>query len=368
MKRLECLDGLRGVLAVYVLLGHMAPFAALPDWIVRPVSHGSAAVDVFFALSGLVIMRSLESCGYGTQPFLIARIARIFPLYLVLFALALCVQPLPIDYPSLPWIAASSPAHEIWSSGWPAFWPAQVIAHLGMLHGLFPNAILPGVWISLLGSAWSLSTEWQFYVVAMLLASRLGPRRLALLLLTLAVLALLWQRAAPEPWRFSRAFLPNRAQFFALGIASAEILRGRNGAVGHYLAVLAATLALCAADGRAEKLLPPLVWTVCLAAQASPRHWALRAASRALRQPLLLRLGAWSYGIYLANEPLQKVLGVILAQLAGGDARVFTAIWLPASVALPVLAAAWLHRVVELPALRIGRAFAQMRAPAMVRN
>ena len=44
MKRLECLDGLRGVLALYVLLTHMAPFGALPAWIVWPLSHGEAGV------------------------------------------------------------------------------------------------------------------------------------------------------------------------------------------------------------------------------------------------------------------------------------------------------------------------------------
>ena len=46
MKRLDCLDGLRGVLAVYVMLGHMAPFSALPGWMTGPLSHGGAAVDV----------------------------------------------------------------------------------------------------------------------------------------------------------------------------------------------------------------------------------------------------------------------------------------------------------------------------------
>ena len=79
MKRLECLDGLRGVLAVYVMLGHMAPFAALPNWIAGLFSHGGAAVDVFFMLSGLVILRSLESCRFQARPFLILRVTRIFP-------------------------------------------------------------------------------------------------------------------------------------------------------------------------------------------------------------------------------------------------------------------------------------------------
>ncbi len=42
MKRLDSLDGVRGFLALYVLLGHMAPFAVLPRWIQRSVSHGGA--------------------------------------------------------------------------------------------------------------------------------------------------------------------------------------------------------------------------------------------------------------------------------------------------------------------------------------
>src|SRR5487761_2522601 len=144
MKRLECLDGLRGVLAIYVLLGPMAPSAAAPRWIAQALSHGGAAVDVFFMLSGLVIFRSL--------PFLVARIARIFPVYLTMLAVALCVQALPVDFARLPWVGPDSPARDIWSSGWPAHWPAEIVLHLGMLHGVLPDGVLPGVWVSFLGS------------------------------------------------------------------------------------------------------------------------------------------------------------------------------------------------------------------------
>ncbi len=63
MKRLDSLDGVRGLLAVYVLLSHMAPFAVLPGWMQDTISHGGAAVDVFFVLSGLVITQSLLHAG-----------------------------------------------------------------------------------------------------------------------------------------------------------------------------------------------------------------------------------------------------------------------------------------------------------------
>ena len=172
---------------------------------------------------------------------------------------------------------------------------------------------------------------------------------------------------APEAWQFSRAFLPNKAQYFALGVVSAIVVReGRIGAA-YYLAVLAATLALCAAQGGIDKLLPPVVWTACLAAQlrviparGGTGGWVLAFASdgaAVLQSRPLVWLGAVSYCIYLVNEPVQKLLGVTLASGAG-DAALFTALWIPGAVVLPVLASWWLHEWIELPAQRYGRGMA----------
>jgi peptidoglycan/LPS O-acetylase OafA/YrhL len=357
MKRLECLDGLRGALAVYVLLGHMAPFAAIPAWIAHVLSHGGAAVDVFFILSGLVIMQSLRSFGWQPRPFLIARAARTYPVYLAMLAVAVAVQALPTDFARLPWIAADSPARDIWSVSWPRGWAAEIVTHLTMTHGLLPDGVLPGAWVSFLGAAWSLSTEWQFYALAWLTGAWIGPRRMVAAFLVLALAGLLWHAAAAPAWQFSRAFLPNKAAYFALGIASADVSR-RNGA-RQYLVVLLAALAFCAVPGRPEKLLPPLVWTLCLAAQHRPDLPGLGLLGRMLRTPVMLWLGAISYCLYLANEPLQKILGLLLAGIAGGDAAGFATLWLPGAVLVPLVAAAVLHRWIEVPAQRRGRAYAR---------
>jgi peptidoglycan/LPS O-acetylase OafA/YrhL len=190
VKRLECLDGLRGVLALYVLLSHLLPFAALPAWVQWPLSHGEAAVDMFFVLSGLVIVRSLERFNYRARPFLIARAARIFPVFLLVFVLAVAVQPLAIDFGHMTWIGPDSAARQIWSDGWPAAWLAELAAHLTMVHGLFPDGVLPDAWVSFLGASWSLSTEWQFYALVAMIGARFGRGeggrwRLVLLLLGL---------------------------------------------------------------------------------------------------------------------------------------------------------------------------------------
>ena len=248
MQRLRCLDGLRGLLAVYVLLSHMMPFVALPErlgWIAGLFSHGMAGVDMFFILSGLVIMQSLRSFDYRPAPFLIARAARIFPAFLVVFAFAMGVETLETRFDQMPWIAPNSVAREIWSAGWPKDWWAHVLAHLTMTHGLIPDGSLPFAWVSFLGAAWSLSAEWQFYALMTVLALHFGRGaggeiRLAAIFLAIAGVGAVWHATAPPELRFSRAFLPNKAHYFALGIASAGLVREQTrGRLLGYGAVLA---------------------------------------------------------------------------------------------------------------------------------
>ncbi len=409
---MRCLDGLRGLLACYVMLSHTLPFAPLPAWLHWLFQHGGAAVDVFFILSGLVIVQSLDSYGYRARPFLIARVARIYPVFLVVFALAVAVQPLATGFERMAWIDADSPARYIWSGGWPANWRVFVVTHLTMTHGLFPNGVVPDVWVGFLGAAWSLSTEWQFYLLALLIGARLRLRGMAWAFLAVSVAAIAWQQEVPEAWQFSRAFLPNKAQYFALGVVSAIVVRE---GWKSYWPVFVSVLLLCAAQGGIDKLLPPLAWTLCLAIQSSilplplregagpdrvrsvtkrsilplplregaggrgpgrgslapspqpppargggiafalPLSPPLRWVAAVLQSRSLVWLGAISYCMYLVNEPVQKLLGVALAMLAHGNATLFTALWIPGATILPILAAWWLHEWIELPAQRYGR-------------
>jgi len=355
MQRLTCLDGLRGVLAMYVMVSHVLPFAAIPASLAGAAwlfSHGGAGVDLFFVLSGLVILRSLRAFAGRPGGFLLARFTRIYPVYLLAFAVALGLRPFEYGLDQMPWIGADSPTRRLVHAGWPDSTGVEIGLHLVMAHGLFPDAILPYAWVRFLGTAWSLSTEWQFYVLALLLAlGRASDGRMVLAFLLLGLAGAAWALAGPEAWQFSRAFLPNKAHLFALGIASAALLaRGRAG-VGTYLAVLAASMAISAAQGGANKLAVPLAWSLCLLAQMG----VLPVLSALLCHRVLLWLGAISYPLYIAHEGIQKILCIALSAYSGGNPALFTALWLPASLLLPVLAAWGLHHWVEAPAMRWGR-------------
>ncbi len=348
MERLSRLDGLRGVLAVYVMLGHAAPYTALPGWMLGPLHHGEAAVDVFFALSGMVVINSLERFDFCARPFWAARAWRLLPVYFFSLALAVGLLFAGSPLPAMPWVVPGSNAGLFWAMGLPAQFFRHLTAHILLLHGLFPQGALPWAYITLLGPAWSLSTEWQFYVFAPL-AMRVcrGRAVLAVLLLGMAVVYRVAAHWLPPWWQFSRAFLPDAAGFFALGLASSVWLR--DGRVWPLAVVFVAVCLLGIAGGEVVKIVTPSVWMVVLAAQRYGGGWGL---------PWLLDnkaaqfLGTVSYPLYLLNAPVQRAAAMFLAPFIGGNEVWFTVIWLPFAVAGPILAAWWLHRAVERPLMQ----------------
>lgn len=354
--RLARLDGLRGVLAVYVMLGHAAPFMPWPPraggLIEALVSHGMAAVDLFFALSGLVIVQSMARFEGRIAPFLVARARRLLPVYLVVLAASILVLAAGSPFALLPWLHPGDVAHQIWAAGLPHPLAAHLAAHLALVQGALPRAVLPGVEFSLLGPAWSLSTEWQFYALIALLMARTGNDRRGLARLTAIFLALalagrVYAGFAPSSWQFTRAFLPHQAVFFALGIASARLWRGSGGFRLFLVALLIAVglgLSYGTGWGALGKALPPLAWALALAAQRVPANRLVRPVARVLGHPALLWLGAISYPLYLVNEPVQRALVLLLGKV---DPLQFTLLWGSLALATPIGVAAVLHHAVE---------------------
>jgi len=357
--RLRALDGLRGLLALYILAGHTLPFLCLPSgfgWMAGLVSHGRAAVDLFFALSGLVILQALEQGGFlgraGAGRFLALRAGRLLPVYLLALGLACTGLTAGDPFGAMPWLGPGSAAHAMLEAHWPPQPGLHIAAHLLLVQGLLPPVLLPGAEFAILGPAWSLSTEWQFYgLMALCLAA--APRvleggawRATTLLLLLALIGI-GIGMLPDPWDFGRAFLPREAWYFALGMASHALLSGRAGRA-RYGAVLASATVLSGFSGGIGAMLVPLVWTLCLRAER-PRTVVDRALRRLLIAPPLLRCGGISYALYLVHAPLQRLLMLAIAPWAAGDGRLFTLLWALPAILLPLAAAAMVHRWIEEP-------------------
>lgn len=85
--RLHTIDAMRGVAAIFVLIGHAATFFDLSY-----IPRFWLAVDLFFLISGYVLGAIYEPrfrAGLSVGDFLVARLLRLYPLYLLGLAIGL---------------------------------------------------------------------------------------------------------------------------------------------------------------------------------------------------------------------------------------------------------------------------------------
>ena len=82
-ERITYLDGLRGILAILVVIAHLS--GSITGYgEERYLPNVNIAVDAFFVLSGFVLSRLyLVNSTYGFKKILISRFFRLFPLYIL---------------------------------------------------------------------------------------------------------------------------------------------------------------------------------------------------------------------------------------------------------------------------------------------
>jgi peptidoglycan/LPS O-acetylase OafA/YrhL len=347
------LDGLRGVLALWVFVSHALLYSgawdALPTIVAR-FGDGTRAVDVFIILSGFVIGTLLVQSREPFIPFITRRFLRLFPVLVVCLLAALLAQSLglmPKNYN-------------------PGMLGPQLLTHLTMLHGAVPDWLLPNSANAILDPAWSVSLEWQFYLVAPFLVAALGGGERRFLLASLLCIAVyrLMAPHIPVGYPCPGAFLPFNLHLFWIGLSCALIYRRamRNqlyrAEKGLLLGIVMAAF-LVLPYSQCEG---PLLWLAIFAAllgaiplQAS--RWPLLV----LRSPPLLALGRISYPVYLSHAIW---LLIVMALLAPLKLSAYPLAGISFALSLPlVLASSYaLHRWIEAPAIRFGKTIAQRRA------
>jgi peptidoglycan/LPS O-acetylase OafA/YrhL len=159
------IEGLRGILAIWVFICHLMwgsgfrPETAIGFWSI-PFS-GWAPVRVFIIISGFVIFLLIDSKKESYVKYITRRFFRLYPLFIVvtLFGASmffLHLGTIGVNYEG-PNIFARSPEYYK-----PMFITPVILGNLVMLHGLTPG--VGPILLSL--SAWSISLEWQFYLIA----------------------------------------------------------------------------------------------------------------------------------------------------------------------------------------------------------
>lgn len=353
------LEGLRGLLALWVLFGHWATSIQLSFRPLRQNLWDVQAVDVFIILSGFVITLLLTRSETSYKGYLLRRWFRIGPAYIVVLLVSALL------FPAISALRELTPPGEMEAvrvaiqTATQQNFITHFILHVLLLHGLAPTATLPYAAYSLVGQAWSISLEWQFYLLAPLFYFLgLQWRRRTNLL----ALAALCGGLMLVGVYFSPAFLGNKLPLFALGAASFWLWR-RVTATGKPLFPLsslrwlsAGAVVLCLAP-RLDALLGPALWLAVmhclLVSRTTPTSLEGRLANL-LRLPPVLFLGRISYSLYLVHFLVMISGMALLVQLTLG-APAYAALLLLYAVPMSILTAWVMYRWVEQPGIALGR-------------
>jgi peptidoglycan/LPS O-acetylase OafA/YrhL len=354
MKRLEFLDSLRGLAALYVLVYHLAkmpPLATgLPAFADTFVLFGGSGVILFFVISAFCLCLTMPGSvvtGAVAAKFYTKRFFRIAPLFYAVLALTLVRNFLVRDI--------VPPA-------------GDVLANI-----TFTFNLAPGLQDSLVFAGWTIGVEMLFYLIfpALFASLRGVPAKvLAYGLAGLAFAALLWiLKTAPiDRDRYALLTVAHYLPVFLLGMIAFDLFNALHarGAGWRTGAVLLATGMVAFAGHVSERLLDPsfapFFWQggsyalMLLGLAFCPLGLVVNRATRFL--------GQISYSVYLLHGPVILVINrPVFTRIYALDWPVVAKFGLCLAVTLTVtLTVSWLaYSFIERPGIALGRKLIAMR-------
>lgn len=352
-ERLAFLEGMRGVLALYVAVGHVFTMvdpsittgarSTAPAWIrtvAGPFLYGHVAVALFIVISGFSLQLGLlQGGGSGqvrtTGGFFRRRALRILPAYYAALAVSIVVAANITSRFPYPPFSTYLPVDA-----------ATVGSHLLLIQNLSRD------WMyKINGVLWTIAIEVQLYLFFPWLVRFQALRGRGALLFVGGMVGLGLNVLFPTSFRLWFAFL------FAVGIAAAHLVyrppaRGRiEGWIARlgWLGLFLGFFAIGTTRDHAASDVPFGIALACLCALGTVGGggWAIRLLGA---KPITI-LGGFSYSLYLIHHPVEQVVYALRPSWVDGPGPLFA--WLT-FVGLPcMVAAGWAFSIVfERPFLR----------------
>ena len=337
-RRLDNLDGLRGIAILLVLVHHIPEISI--EWIAGLQEHSKHGVSLFFVISGYIITTLLlreehESGHVDVRGFMVRRALRLWPLYFAILLLE-------------------------------AFLVFGLRVYSAENQTLFSEKLTCYIlycsnWLETSGEgpffvAWSLAVEEQFYLFVAVLLLFLRSRSLASVagvLLALKVMLLnVWPQVEPSdlPWRVLLSY----SEAILLGVILAVLLDNCRyytlftrifGSLPAVIVLLTAFLGYLVFGPLEQKASPGALFFYLICALLVGAS-ATRPALPLIGGNVLARIGLVSYGIYLMHMP-------VLSAVKRVTSEPLSVLILTAIIVFPL---AWLsHRYFEEPIRRLGR-------------
>ncbi len=330
--RLDYIEGMRGIAALYVALGHIFTMIDPKEllhsglsgpiwlsWLSRPMWYGHLAVAAFIVISGFCLQLSLFNKGDGRlldiKRFAKRRCWRILPPYYaclafsILIALTVTTRQFNLIHSDPVKLAANTGALP-----YGQYLPVttqNVLAHVFMIQNVDP------AWMyKINGVLWSISIEFQLYFLFPLFVAIMFRKGRAALLAPTVALAAVFMVVYPPATKLYVWYMP----LFALGMAAANLAFGPNkesfvsrhsrnpGAVfGVAISFFVLTCIACALTKTlwiSDCLLAIAVVSLLVLGTIQIGHPLVRFFS--LKR--VVWLGAFSYSLYLMHHPILQTV------------------------------------------------------------
>jgi peptidoglycan/LPS O-acetylase OafA/YrhL len=308
-RRVDWLDGVRGAAAMFVVLHHiwLASWPKFPrnvgPWWVGWMLYGHLAVAVFIVVSGfsltLAPMSRGASLSGGARRFLRRRAWRILPPY---------------------WAALIFSAILTWTFVQPGLGIAAITKGF-LVHGLLLQDVVGSAAPN--GAFWSIAVEWQIYFAFPLilwLARRTNFGTSVLCTIAVVLIARELTQLG-SPLNKINHLTPQFLALFAMGVLAVHL--GADGRAAKLRRPLTAAGLIAVGAFVAVAVIEGSVWVVDryfwidllfgtgIACMLAVMHGGGAARARhVLASPEALRLGLFSYSIYLLHGPLVGLIDV----------------------------------------------------------
>lgn len=362
--KIWAIEGLRAWLAWSVVFAHIVQICGIdrtaPGWWITQFI-ATEAVLVFIIISGFVIANVVLARRESWGRYITRRIFRIFPIYLLLLPIGAATMYLAeaaLDHMS--WSGDEAFKYDDMARATIASIERAPLAHIGphllLLQGVIPDSVLDNSQTSFIGPAWSLSLEWQFYLIAPALVWLISRRAwAAAAVAVLAIGAALYRLGAFGAFELPSIF-PAVGYLFALGIASRLIypVLQRTQFFPVAIAFGCLLIALLYREFLAIALWGAFLSIITGEPRTPHERLASRALSAATHSPFAVAMGARSYAVYLAHWPVIQALAYVLFPLAPFTQWQALVVLGPCAVVTTLLSAEVLRRFVEKPMIRFG--------------
>jgi peptidoglycan/LPS O-acetylase OafA/YrhL len=359
MKHYPQFEVLRGFAALWVLLSHLLLVSGIN---IPILSWGGQAVELFIILSGFVIALLCLSKHESYPVYIFRRFVRLYPLFLIALVLGMATSHLygPVLGEN-PFLKEDTQSFMLRAANESRYFWQHLLAHLTMLHGAVPDTLLPQTVFTFSGPLWSISLEWQFYLIAPFLIAALNWYKqpywgVLLLCCVIVLLRILTNRYWPPAG--APAFLPLRLELFALGIFCAIAWERVKTTEWKILLLWMVGVALLLIQFMHFGTFPILVWfAVYMTAALGNRFRITQLANDWIKIAPAQWIGQRSYGLYVLHMPIVLALTYfVLLPLSKftGQYGMF-ALSLFTVIPLVLALAAFCYRYIETPTIAWAR-------------